>query len=91
MPRNDASQTRQNRINEIAKQVGLLFAKHRKDIPLDRLLAWISVNIGLTHETALKYLEDICEMKGWILGNNEDHKFIHNPAFDKEEKEEEKK
>lgn len=84
--RNDATLTRQNRINEITKEVAKLFTKHKKNVPLSRLLAWISFNIGLTHETALKYLADICEMKGWILDKEAD--LLRNPEFDKEGKKE---
>jgi hypothetical protein len=83
MVRNDASLLRQNRINEISKVVVKLFAKHNENIPLKNLLAWISVNMGLTHKTALEYLEDICRVRGWSIDEEAD--LLRNPEFDKEE------
>jgi hypothetical protein len=80
MVRADASFLKQNRMNEISKEIAKLITKHKQDVPLKRLLAWISMNIGLTHETALKYLTDICELKGWILDIEND--VIHDPSLD---------
>jgi hypothetical protein len=73
------------------------FTKHQKAVPLNGLLAWISVNIGLTHRTALAYLEDICQLKGWKLDEEKgvlrdlDMEFELEGKKAKEEKGEDKK
>lgn len=66
MVRRDSSFLKSMRIREIKREIGKGISQGA-GVPLEKLLDWIEITMGLRRETAKSYVDLIMRTEGWIL------------------------